>query len=151
MELIFDEVMNCLKQRLPVIMVDRVLEVEPGKRIKTVKNVTGNELQFMGYFEVFTALPNAFIVESIGQSASILFSLTEGTSLGKDEFLALAAVSEMQFIAPVIPGHRMVVDAIVMKMLPTMALIVGSVSVDGNIICNGKLSFAKIMDSEKAE
>ncbi len=46
----FEEVRACLKQRFPLIMVDRVLEVESGKRIKAVKNVTGNEIQFLGHF-----------------------------------------------------------------------------------------------------
>jgi len=49
-------------------MVDRVLEWEPGKRIKTLKNVTGNEIQFLGHFPDFAIMPGTFIIEAIGQS-----------------------------------------------------------------------------------
>ena len=74
----FEEVKTRLKQRFPLIMVDRVLELEPGKRIKTLKNVTGNEIQFLGHFPDFAIMPGTFIIEGIGQNASILFSCTTG-------------------------------------------------------------------------
>ena len=53
----FEEVKMHLKQRFPIIMVDRVLELEPGKRIKTLKNVTGNEIQFLGHFPDLAVMP----------------------------------------------------------------------------------------------
>jgi 3-hydroxymyristoyl/3-hydroxydecanoyl-(acyl carrier protein) dehydratase len=53
-------------------MVARVLELEPGKRIKALKKVTGNEIYFLGHFRDFSIMPGTSIIEAIGQSASIL-------------------------------------------------------------------------------
>ncbi|MGA8878778.1 MAG: 3-hydroxyacyl-ACP dehydratase FabZ [Candidatus Korobacteraceae bacterium] len=139
----FEEVRACLKQRFPLIMVDRVLEVESGKRIKAVKNVTGNEIQFLGHFPERAVMPGTFIIEAIGQCASILFSLTAQTGLDAGEFLVLAAVNDMRFLAPVFPGQTMVLEVSIVKMLPDMALVEGTVTVDDAVVTRGKLSFAR--------
>jgi 3-hydroxyacyl-[acyl-carrier-protein] dehydratase len=139
----FEEVRACLKQRFPLIMVDRVLEVESGKRIKAVKNVTGNEIQFLGHFPERAVMPGTLIIEAIGQCASILFSLTTHTELNHKEFLVLAAVNEMRFLAPVFPGQTMILEISIVKMLPDIALIEGTVTVDDNVVTKGKLSFAR--------
>lgn len=139
----FEEVRACLKQRFPLIMVDRVLELESGKRIKAVKNVTGNEIQFLGHFPERAVMPGTLIIEAIGQCASILFSLTTQTGLDTGEFLVLAAVNEMRFLAPVFPGQTMILEITIMKMLPDMALVEGVVTVDDIVVTRGKLSFAR--------
>jgi len=76
----FAEVRGLLKQRFPMIMVDAVLELVLEQRILILKNVTGNEIQFVGHFPELAIMPGTLIVEALGQSASILFSRT--TSLG---------------------------------------------------------------------
>lgn len=81
----FEEIKGLLKQRFPFIMVDRVLEIEPGKKIKALKNVTGNEIQFLGHFPEHAIMPGIFIVEAIGQSASILFSSTTKKGIDKGQ------------------------------------------------------------------
>jgi 3-hydroxyacyl-[acyl-carrier-protein] dehydratase len=139
----FAEVTQHLKQRFPLIMVDRVLELEPGKRIKTIKNVTGSEIQFLGHFPEFAIMPGTFIIEAIGQSASILFSRTTGTGMMPGEFMALAAVNDMKFLAPVLPGHTMIMEITVLKMIPNAALIEGVARVDDHVVTQGKLSFAR--------
>src|SRR5271168_4155954 len=100
MTMTFEEVKEHLKQRFPLIMVDTVLELEPGKRIKTLKNVTGNEIQFLGHFVDFAIMPGTLIIEAIGQSASILFSHTSGKGVSEREFMALGSVNDMRFLAP---------------------------------------------------
>src|SRR5206468_12506902 len=88
----FEEVRTALKQRFPMIMVDSVISLEPGKSIRTIKNVTGNEIQFLGHFPEHAAMPGTLIVEAIGQSASILFSKTTGTGTRPGEFLVLGPI-----------------------------------------------------------
>ena len=97
MTMTFEEVKKHLKQRFPFIMVDRVLELEPGRRIKTLKNVAGNEIQFLGHFADYAIMPGTLMIEAIGQSASILFSRTTGVGMKKGEFMALAAVNMLIF------------------------------------------------------
>ena len=140
----FEEVKAHLKQRFPFIMVDRVLELEPGKRIKTLKNVTGNEIQFLGHFPDYAIMPGTSMIEAIGQSASLLFSHTTGRGMNPKEFMALAAVNDMRFLVPVLPGHTMIMEVKIIKMTDEAALIEGVASVEDTIVARGKLSFARI-------
>jgi len=141
----FEEVKSHLKQRFPYIMVDRVLELEPGKRIKTLKNVTGNEIQFLGHFPDFAVMPGTSIIEAIGQSASLLFSSTTGKGMKAGEFMVLAIVNDMKFLIPVLPGHSMTMEVNILKMTEEAALIEGVATVEGNVVARGKLSFARKM------
>ena len=125
MTMTFEEVKSCLKQRFPMLMVDRVLELEPGKRVKTLKNVTGNEIQFLGHFPEFAIMPGTLIIEAIGQSASILFTRTSGKGVDQREFMALASVNDMRFLVPVLPGHTMIMEVKILKMTDEAALIEG--------------------------
>jgi 3-hydroxyacyl-[acyl-carrier-protein] dehydratase len=137
----FEEIKTHLKQRFPMLMVDRVLEIEQGKSIKALKNVTGNEIQFLGHFPGYAIMPGVFIVEAIGQCASILFSQTAGHGQHKGELLVLGTISEMRFFVPVLPGHTMILDVAILKMMPGAALVEGIVTVDGTMVAKGKLSF----------
>jgi 3-hydroxyacyl-[acyl-carrier-protein] dehydratase len=139
----FEEVKAHLKQRFPLMMVDRVLELEPGKRIRTLKNITGNELQFLGHFPDYSIMPGTMIIEAIGQSASLLFSNTTGKGINPGEFMVLAAVNDMRFVQPVFPGHTMIMDINILKMTDKAALIEGVASVDGQVTSRGRLSFAR--------
>jgi 3-hydroxyacyl-[acyl-carrier-protein] dehydratase len=143
MVMTFAELTEYLKQRFPLIMVDRVLELEPGKRIKTLKNVTGSEIQFLGHFPEFAIMPGTFIIEAIGQSASILFSHTTGKGMMPGELMALAAVDEMRFLAPVFPGDTMIMEINVLKMIADAALVEGVALVNDKAVARGKLSFAR--------
>jgi 3-hydroxyacyl-[acyl-carrier-protein] dehydratase len=143
MTMTFEEVKAHLKQRFPFIMVDRVLELEPGKRIKTIKNVAGNEIQFLGHFPDLSIMPGTSIIEAIGQSASILFSYTTGKGMNPNEFMVLAAVNDMRFMVPVLPGHTMTIEVSIVKMTEEAALIEGVASVEDTVVTRGKLSFAR--------
>ena len=145
MAMTFEEVKSCLKQRFPMLMVDRVLELEPGKRVKTLKNITGNEIQFLGHFPEFAIMPGTLIIEAIGQSASILFSRTTGKGMNQKEFMALAAVNDMRFLVPVLPGDTMTMDVNVVKMTEEAALVEGVARVGDTVVTRGKLSFARVV------
>ena len=106
----FEEVRAALKQRFPMLMVDTVISLEPGKSIRTTKNVTGNEIHFLGHFPEHAVMPGTLIVEAIGQSASILFSKTTGTGTQPGEFLVLGSINEMRFLVPVVPGNRLEIE-----------------------------------------
>ena len=139
----FEEVRATLKQRFPMLMVDTVISLEPGKSIRTVKNVTGNELQFLGHFPEHAVMPGTLIVEAVGQSASILFSKTTGTGTQPGEFLVLGTINEMRFLVPVVPGNRLEMDIQVLKFIEGFALIEAVATVDGAVVARGKLGFAK--------
>ena len=69
----FEEVRATLPQKYPFIFIDRVLELEAGKRIVCLKNVTGNESFFAGHFPDFAVMPGALILEALAQATIILF------------------------------------------------------------------------------
>jgi len=139
----FEEVRGALKQRFPMLMVDMVVALDPGKSIQTIKNVTGNELQFLGHFPEHAVMPGTLIVEAIGQSASILFSKTTGTGMQPGEFLVLGAINEMRFLVPVVPGNRLEMNIQVLKFIEGFALIEAVATVDGTVVARGKLGFAR--------
>jgi 3-hydroxyacyl-[acyl-carrier-protein] dehydratase len=143
MTMTFEEVKEHLKQRFPLLMVDRVLEFEPGKHIKTLKNVTGNEIQFLGHFADFAIMPGTLIIEALGQSASILFSRTTGKGMNQREFMALAAVNDMRFLVPVLPGDTLTMEINVLKMTDEAALVEAVARVTDTVVTRGKLSFAR--------
>ena len=139
----FAEVRTLLKQRFPMIMVDAVLELVPEQRILTLKNVTGNEIQFLGHFPELAIMPGTLIVEAFGQSASILFSRTTSLGLRPGEFLMLGSINDMRFLAPVMPGDRMEIAVQILKMAGDITLVEGTITVGATVVARGKLGFAR--------
>ena len=132
-----------LKQRFPMLMVDTVVTLEPGQSIRATKNVTGSEIQFLGHFPEQAIMPGTLMVEALGQVACILFSKTTGIGMEKEEFLVLGSIDGMRFLQPVLPGDRMDIEVRFVKLLDTMALVEGTVSVDGIVVMKGRLGFAR--------
>jgi 3-hydroxyacyl-[acyl-carrier-protein] dehydratase len=126
-----------------MIMVDCVTSLEPGKTIRTTKNVTGNEIQFLGHFPEQAVMPGTLIVEAIGQSASILFSKTTGTGMRPGEFLVLGSINNMRFLAPVVPGDTMEIELQVLKFIGDLALVEAVATVEDRVVAKGKLGFAR--------
>jgi 3-hydroxyacyl-[acyl-carrier-protein] dehydratase len=139
----FAEVRNLLKQRFPMLMVDTVLELVPEQRIVAIKNVTGNEIQFLGHFPELAIMPGTLIVEAFGQSASILFSRTTSLGLRPGEFLVLGVINDMRFLVPVVPGDRMIIAVKILKVAGDIALVEGTVTVEDTVVARGKLGFAR--------
>jgi 3-hydroxyacyl-[acyl-carrier-protein] dehydratase len=139
----FEEVRTALKQRFPMLMVDTVVSLEPGKSIRTTKNVTGNEIQFLGHFPEHAVMPGTLIVEAIGQSASILFSKTTGTGTQAGEFLVLGSINQMRFLVPVVPGDKLEIDIQVLKFIDGFALVEAVATVGGTVVAKGSLGFAR--------
>ena len=139
----FEQVRGLLKQRFPMLMVDTVQELEPGRRILATKNVTGNEIQFLGHFPESAVMPGTLIIEAFGQAASILFSHTTELGTRPGEFLVLGVVHDMRFLVPVVPGNRMDMEVKIVKVAGDVALVEGTVSVDGTTVARGRLGFAR--------
>ena len=139
----FAEVRPLLQQRFPMIMVDTVVELVPERRIRTTKNVTGNEIQFLGHFPQFAIMPGTLIVEAFGQSASILFLKSTALQMRPEEFLVLGVIKDMRFLAPVLPGDRLEITVDVLKIAGDIALVEGVISVETTVVARGQLGFAK--------
>jgi 3-hydroxyacyl-[acyl-carrier-protein] dehydratase len=108
-----NEIMKILPHRYPFLMVDRVLEVEPGKKIVAIKNVSMNEQFFQGHFPGHPVMPGVLIVEAMAQVAGIMAYLASDDETRK-KVTYFMAIDSAKFRKPVVPGDqlRIVVETI---------------------------------------
>lgn len=126
-----------------MIMVDNVISLEPGRRIRTTRNVTETEIRILGHSPNYAMMPETLIMEAMGQSASILFSRTTTTGMRPGEFMVLGSIDDAEFLVPVVPGDQMEINVQVIKFIGDFALVEGVVIVDRTVVARGKLGFAK--------
>ena len=104
------EILAHLPHRYPMLLVDRVLECEPGKRILAIKNVTINEPFFSGHFPHHPVMPGVLIVEAMAQAAAILSFRTLGTRPDEKSVYYFVGIDEARFKRPVSPGDQLVLE-----------------------------------------
>lgn len=104
------EIMKQLPHRYPFLLVDRILDVEPGKRISALKNVTMNELHFTGHFPDYPVMPGVLIVEALAQVCGMLSVLSFGPRL-PNEIYFFAGIDNCRFKRPVIPGDSLILES----------------------------------------
>jgi 3-hydroxyacyl-[acyl-carrier-protein] dehydratase len=104
------EILDHLPHRYPMLLVDRVLECEPGKRILALKNVTINEPFFAGHFPRYPVMPGVLVVEAMAQAAALLSFLTLETKPEKDSVYYFVGIDEARFKRPVTPGDQLTLE-----------------------------------------
>jgi 3-hydroxyacyl-[acyl-carrier-protein] dehydratase len=108
------QVLQYLPQRYPILMIDRVLSCEPGKRIVALKNVTINEPHFPGHFPSRPVMPGVMILEAMAQAAAILALRTLDVKPDKDSVYYYAGIDNARFKRPVEPGDQMQVEVAIL-------------------------------------
>jgi 3-hydroxyacyl-[acyl-carrier-protein] dehydratase len=138
-ELHFEQVRRLLPQRFPLILIDRVVELEPGSRIVAIKNVTGNELHFLGHFPDRAVMPGVLIIEAAAQAVAILgrSAETSGASL---HYLANA---NMSFRRVVTPGDQMVIQAGVQRRMGNLLIAKIKILVGDAVAADGEITVAQ--------
>lgn len=106
------EILAHLPHRYPMLLVDRVLECEPGKRILAIKNVTINEPFFCGHFPHHPVMPGVLVVEALAQAAAILSFRTLGTKPDDNSVYYFVGIDEARFKRPVTPGDQLVLEVL---------------------------------------
>ena len=106
------EILAHLPHRYPMLLVDRVLDCEPGKRILAIKNVTINEPFFSGHFPHHPVMPGVLIVEAMAQAATILSFRTLGTKPDDKSVYYFVGIDEARFKRPVCPGDQLVLEVV---------------------------------------
>jgi 3-hydroxyacyl-[acyl-carrier-protein] dehydratase len=107
------EVLAHLPQRYPLLMVDRVLECEPGKRIVALKNISANEPYFPGHFPNRPVMPGVLILEAMAQAAGILVFRSLGTKPDENSVYYYAGIDNARFKRPVEPGDQLKVEVVI--------------------------------------
>ena len=105
------QVMQYLPQRYPFLMVDRVLEVEKGKRIVGYKNLTMNEEFFQGHFPGKPLMPGVMMVEAMAQIAGVLGFVTHDKTPQDGSLYVFAGADNIRFKRQVVPGDRLELHA----------------------------------------
>ncbi|EDP76236.1 (3R)-hydroxymyristoyl-(acyl carrier protein) dehydratase [Hydrogenivirga sp. 128-5-R1-1] len=132
------EIMNILPHRYPILLVDRIVEYEEGKRIVGIKNVSVNEPVFQGHFPGFPLFPGVYVLEAMAQVGGILMIKSLNLEIGKYA-IVFAGIDGARFKRPVFPGDqiRMELEAISLK--KTLSKMKGVATVDGQVVTEAVL------------
>jgi beta-hydroxyacyl-ACP dehydratase FabZ len=130
-------ILNVLPHRYPFLLVDRILEMEPGKRIVGLKNVSVNEGFFQGHFPGNPVLPGVLILEAMAQVGGCLVFASDATLKGK--LMYLAGVDKARFRRPVIPGDQLVMSVEVLSMRSRFVKCRCEARVDGQLCAEAEM------------
>jgi 3-hydroxyacyl-[acyl-carrier-protein] dehydratase len=123
-------------------MIDRILELDPGKYAIAVKNISGNDMVFLGHFPDKAIMPGALILEAMAQTAIVLFAATgASSSIGKKPLYYFGSV-KARFLHPAVPGDQLRIRVENVKSLPNGAYVSGEVFVGDVRISEAELVFS---------
>jgi beta-hydroxyacyl-ACP dehydratase FabZ len=131
------EIMKLLPHRYPMLLVDRILEIETGKRVVGLKNVTANEQFFQGHFPGAPVMPGVLIVEAMAQCAAVLF-LSDIPEREEKLFL-FGGVDKARFRRPVLPGDQLIMEITMLQRRANTVKVKGEAKVDGNLVAEAEM------------
>jgi 3-hydroxyacyl-[acyl-carrier-protein] dehydratase len=127
------EIQQILPHRYPFLLIDRVIDLEPRKRIVAIKNVTVNEPFFTGHFPEYPIMPGVLIVEAIAQSGGALL-LTEIPDRN-NKLMVFTGIERAKFRKPVVPGDQLRIEVDVIVWRTTAVKMQGRAFVDDKLAC----------------
>lgn len=133
------QILEYLPHRYPILLVDRVLDIAPGERIRALKNVSMNEPFFPGHYPHHPVMPGVLIVEAMAQTAAILSFKTMGDKPDDKSVYYFVGIDGARFKRPVGPGDQLVMDVAVTYSKRGMWKFSGQAQVDGQVACTADL------------
>jgi 3-hydroxyacyl-[acyl-carrier-protein] dehydratase len=133
------QILKQLPHRYPFLLVDRVLEVEKGKSIKALKNVSMNEPQFTGHFPHRPVFPGVLMLEAMAQTAALLAFDTLGVTPDDKTVYYFAGIDGARFKRPVEPGDQLVMDVTLERMKAGIFKFKGTARVGAEVACEAEL------------
>lgn len=133
-------IMSVLPHRYPILLVDRVLEIDPSKRIVAEKCVTINEPFFQGHFPGHPVMPGVLLIEGMAQAAGILLLSSKPELKGK--LVYFMSIDRARFRRPVVPGDRVRYEVDVLRLRSSHCKLSGKALVDGKVAAEGICSSA---------
>ncbi len=134
-----EQILAILPHRFPMLLVDRILEMDPGKRVVGLKNVSINEPFFVGHWPGQPVMPGVLIIECMAQVAAIMMlSVPDHES----QLAYIAGIDKVRFRKPVVPGDALIIEVIMLKKRGAMGVVGLKAHVDGDLIVEGEIMFA---------
>jgi len=140
-----DEIMQVLPHRYPMLMVDRILDVVPGKSCRGLKNVTMNEEFFQGHYPGLPIMPGVLIVEAMAQAGAVIL-LSDPKFQG--QIPVIGAIDDVKYRRQVRPGDQLITDVELMWLRGSIGRISAVARVDGDVAAQMELTFKLIKQGE---
>ncbi|MCZ8074308.1 MAG: 3-hydroxyacyl-[acyl-carrier-protein] dehydratase FabZ [Burkholderiales bacterium PBB2] len=133
------QILKKLPHRYPLLLVDRVVEIEKGKRIQAIKNVSINEPYFVGHFPHRPVMPGVLMLEAMAQAATLLALDSNGTVLDENTVVYFAGIDNARFKRPVEPGDQLLLDVTLDRAKAGIYKFSGKVMVGEELACEAQL------------
>lgn len=133
------EIMALIPHRYPMLLVDRVTELEEDKRIVGLKNVTANEQFFQGHFPGAPVMPGVLIVEAMAQVGAILFARSVPAEERAKKLFMFGGIDKARFRKPVVPGDQLIMEVTVLQRRASTAKLAGVARVDGAVVAEAEM------------
>ena len=133
------EILKLLPHRYPILLVDRVLELDKGKSIKALKNVTINEPYFVGHFPARPVMPGVLMLEALAQAAALLSFESMDAEPGEDTVVYFAGIDNARFKRPVGPGDQLILEAEIDRVKSGIYRYKTRATVDGHTVVQADL------------
>jgi beta-hydroxyacyl-ACP dehydratase FabZ len=135
-------ILERIPHRYPFLLVDRIIEIEAGKRIVGIKNLTFNEIFFQGHFPVRPVMPGVLICEAMAQVGAILAQYS-GTETEEGKVFMLTGLDRVKFKHAVEPGDQLRLELTILKRRGTFWIMLGEATVDGKLAAHGEIRAIK--------
>ena len=136
------EILQYLPHRYPFLLVDRVLEIEPGVRARALKNVTMNEPFFPGHFPHHPVMPGVLIIEAMAQAAALLSFKSSGVKPDENSVVYFAGIDHARFKRPLVPGDQLIFEVEITQSKRNIYKYKARATVDGDLAAEAELMCA---------
>ena len=133
------DILGHLPHRYPFLLIDRVIELEKGKRIVAIKNVTINEPYFVGHFPHLPVMPGVLQIEALAQAAGILSFQTMGRVSDERSVYYFVGIDHARFKRPVVPGDQLRLEVEIVRVARSIWKYAGRATVDGQVSAEAEL------------
>lgn len=131
------EILRILPHRFPMLLIDRILEWEDGKRIVGLKNVSANEPHFQGHFPGAPVMPGVMIIEAMAQCGAVLF--LKDLENRNEKLFYFGGIDKARFRRPVVPGDQLILELDVLHQRAQSARLRGIGRVDGKVVAEAEM------------